>query len=105
MCTPKRVTSLPAAKFSRTGIWQLFPALALAAALSFCLVMPAGAQIPVNAPPPPPPGTQPQQPSSGKGGIKVDVNLVLLHTTVLDDRGRFAEGLKLEAFPIFQAQL
>ncbi len=67
--------------------------------------MPAGAQIPVNAPPPPPPGTQPQQPSSGKGGIKVDVNLVVLHTTVLDDRGRFAEGLKLEDFHIFEDKL
>jgi len=30
------------------------------------------------------------------------VNLVVLHTTVLDDRGRFAEGLKEENFRVFE---
>ena len=40
--------------------------------------------------------------SQGKGGIKVDVNLVVLHTTVLDDRGRFADGLKQEEFRVFE---
>jgi Ca-activated chloride channel family protein len=51
------------------------------------------------APPPPPPG---QQDSSAKGPIQVSVNLVVLHTTVLDDRGRFAEGLKEENFRVFE---
>jgi len=32
----------------------------------------------------------------------VDVNLVVLHTTVLDDRGRFADGLKQENFRILE---
>jgi Ca-activated chloride channel family protein len=100
MFTPRRATSLPAAKSSRIGICLYL--LALAAALSFCAAVPLAAQIPVNVAPPPPPGVQPQQPSSGKGGIKVDVNLVVLHTTVLDDRGRFAEGLKREDFRVFE---
>ena len=32
----------------------------------------------------------------------MDVNLVVLHTTVLDDRGRFAEGLKQENFRVLE---
>ena len=51
------------------------------------------------APPPPPPG---QQDNSAKGPIQVSVNLVVLHTTVLDDRGRFAEGLQEENFRVFE---
>src|SRR5438128_3830013 len=46
---------------------------------------------------PPPPGSQ--QPGAS---IKVDVNLVVLHTTVLDDRGRFADGLKEENFRVLE---
>jgi len=30
------------------------------------------------------------------------VNLVILHTTVLDDRGKFVDGLKLENFRVFE---
>jgi VWFA-related protein len=75
---------------------QSFSILLFAAAL---LILPASAQLPVA--PPPPPG---QVPNSGKQGssIKVDVNLVVLHTTVLDDRQRFADGLKQENFRIFE---
>jgi Ca-activated chloride channel homolog len=77
----------------------------------FCLVLilcslvfaasPASAQIPVTNPQPPPPG---QNSSAEKQGstIKVQVNLVVLHTTVLDDRGRFADGLKQENFRILE---
>jgi Ca-activated chloride channel homolog len=62
---------------------------------------PAHAQLPVSTPPPPPPG---QASSAEKQGstIKVQVNLVVLHTTVLDDRGRFADGLKQENFRILE---
>lgn len=46
---------------------------------------------------PPPPGQQ------GPGAsIKVDVNLVVLHTTVLDDRGKFVDGLKQENFRVME---
>jgi Ca-activated chloride channel family protein len=47
---------------------------------------------------PPPPGQAPPPDSK----IRVDVNLVVLHTTVLDDRGRFADGLKEENFRVLE---
>src|SRR5467141_3967640 len=54
----------------------------------------------------PRPDTTPpaQDPNAGKQGssIKVDVNLVVLHTTVIDDRQRFADGLKSENFRVFE---
>jgi len=61
----------------------------------------ASAQIPLVNPQPPPPG---QNSSAEKQGstIKVQVNLVVLHTTVLDDRGRFADGLKQENFRVLE---
>ena len=74
-------------------------------ALTLCALVfaasPAPAQIPVANPQPPPPG---QNSSAEKQGssIKVQVNLVVLHTTVLDDRGRFADGLKQENFRILE---
>jgi Ca-activated chloride channel homolog len=55
------------------------------------------AQLPVPTSQPQPPG---QDPNAAKPGIRVDVNLVVLHTTVLDDRGRFADGLKQENFRV-----
>jgi Ca-activated chloride channel family protein len=55
--------------------------------------------IPIQAQQPPPPG----QSSGGQGStIKVDVNLVVLHTTVLDDRGKFADGLKQDNFRVLE---
>ena len=73
--------------------------------LLFCLVAlfvsPGLAQIPIPSAQPLPPG---QVPNAGKQGstIKVDVGLVVLHTTVLDDRGKFADGLKAENFRVFE---
>ena len=61
------------------------------------------AQIPVDVPPPPPPqGQQGQQGTPQGGKIRVDVNLVVLHTTVLDDRGKFVDGLTQENFRVFE---
>jgi Ca-activated chloride channel homolog len=51
------------------------------------------------------PGSQPQPPGPSApqdNKIRIDVNLVVLHTTVLDDRGRFADGLKQENFRVFE---
>jgi VWFA-related protein len=61
----------------------------------------ATAQIPVPNSQPLPPG---QSANSGSQDpkIRVDVNLVVLHTTVLDDRGRFADGLKEENFRVLE---
>jgi Ca-activated chloride channel homolog len=70
----------------------------------FFLATIASAQIPLPGPPPPPPPPGAATNSAGKqgAGIKVDVNLVVLHTSVLDDRGRFADGLKQENFRVFE---
>jgi Ca-activated chloride channel homolog len=66
------------------------------------LISPAqtSAQIPVA--PPLPPGQQPPPPGGQGSSIKVDVNLVVLHTTVIDDRGKFADGLKEENFRVYE---
>jgi Ca-activated chloride channel homolog len=52
------------------------------------------------------PNSQPappnQDPNRQGGSIRVDVNLVVLHTTVLDDRGKFVDGLKQENFRVFE---
>lgn len=64
------------------------------------LTLASFAQIPVPNAQPLPPG---QSAETGSGqSIKVDVNLVVLHTTVLDDRGKFAEGLKQENFRVLE---
>src|SRR5262245_5166227 len=49
------------------------------------------------------PQAQPAPPGGQQGGsIKVDVSLVVLHTTVLDDRGKFVDGLKQENFRVME---
>jgi Ca-activated chloride channel family protein len=75
--------------------------LALLACAAAALAFPSFAQIPIPNSAPPPPG---QDPNAGKQGssIKVDVSLVVLHTTVIDDRQRFADGLKPENFRVFE---
>src|SRR6266403_766608 len=68
--------------FRRTGLTTacfLF-AMLFAASGSF-------AQIPVATPPPPPPPGQESGTSPSGGRIRVDVNLVVLHTTVIDNSG------------------
>jgi Ca-activated chloride channel homolog len=67
-------------------------------------VAPCLAQIPIPTPQPPPPG---QDVNAGKQGstIKIDVGLVVLHTSVIDDRGKFADGLKPENFRVFEDKI
>ncbi|HXY25038.1 MAG TPA: VWA domain-containing protein [Candidatus Acidoferrum sp.] len=60
------------------------------------------AQVPVATPTPPPPGQASNVDKQQGASIKVNVNLVVLHTTVLDDRQRFADGLKSENFRVFE---
>jgi Ca-activated chloride channel homolog len=71
----------------------LFAAVALCALAAN--VLPLSAQLPSPAAPPPPQSSQDNK-------IRVDVNLVVLHTTVMDDRGRFADGLKQDNFRVFE---
>ena len=66
---------------------------------------PGYGQIPVqNGPPAPPSPDAPksQPPGQSGGRIKLDVNLVVLHTTVLDDRGKFVEGLTQDNFRVYE---
>src|SRR5437016_10304938 len=86
---------------------RLFPSvryfsLLICAAVVFSSA--ALAQIPIPNSVPPPPG---QDANAGKQGSKliIDVNLVVLHTTVLDDRHRFADGLKSENFRVFEDKI
>jgi VWFA-related protein len=60
------------------------------------------AQIPVATPPPPPPPGQEGGASPSGGRIRVDVNLVVLHTTVNDDRGKFVDGLTQDNFRVYE---
>ncbi|PYU48923.1 MAG: VWA domain-containing protein [Acidobacteria bacterium] len=97
---PRRDTTPPATKSFRSFFNSLRYACLLACGIAL-FASTAFAQIPVPSTPPPPSG---QDVNAGKQGssIKVDVNLVVLHTTVLDDRQRFADGLKSENFRVFE---
>ena len=52
-----------------------------------------------QAPPPPPP---PQLKDQTHAGIRVSTDLVLLHVTVMDERGQFVPGLKQNNFRVFE---
>lgn len=99
MCTQRPVTTRLATS-TVFGAPRLFTAIFLALFALAVFGSAANAQIPIpNVQPPPPPGQD-----AGKQGstIKVDVGLVVLHTTVLDDRGKFADGLKEDNFRVFE---
>jgi len=97
---PRPDITRPATEFSR----RLFPSfhnLALLICALAVFAFPAYAQIPIPTPAPPPPG---QNPNSGNQGTKITMNvdLVVLHTTVIDDRQRFADGLKSDNFRVYE---
>jgi Ca-activated chloride channel homolog len=100
MFSPRRATTRLATKLAFWSFGSF-----TRAALFFCLIavlLPLSfAQIPTPNAQPLPPG---QDPNAGKQGstIKIDVGLVVLHTSVIDDRGKFADGLKPENFRIFE---
>src|SRR5262250_2441819 len=110
--TPKPATTLPAISSAAHSNVPSFRAKSAQRGISLALVLasllfsaalvaqdPPPPSIPVPSKQPPPPG----QASGNQGStIKVGVNLVVLHTTVLDDRGRFADGLKTENFRVFE---
>src|ERR1700688_3313374 len=90
----------PATKGSFWSVRSFTRACTLFCAIAFLLPL-SFAQIPVPNRQPLPPG---QDANAGKPGsvIKIDVGLVVLHTSVLDDRGKFADGLKVENFRILE---
>jgi Ca-activated chloride channel family protein len=59
------------------------------------------AQVPVAPTAPPPPPNQ-NAPENKQGRIALNVNLVVLHTSVLDDRGKFVDGLTEENFRVYE---
>ncbi len=56
---------------------------------------------------PPPPGQDPAVTKQKQEGytLRTNVNLVVLHTSVLDDRGRFVDGLKIENFRVLEDKI
>jgi Ca-activated chloride channel family protein len=104
---PSRFTQKPAITHPRTDLrWVARKAASLFVIFLIQMVLGAGvlfAQIPVqNVPPPPPPDQQGTGNAQSGSHIKVDVNLVVLHTTVLDDRGKFVEGLVQDNFRVYE---
>jgi len=79
--------------------------LVFSALMVLALAPGARAQSPLPPPsaPPPPPGQQ--QPSQEGHTIRANVNLVVLHTSVIDERGRFVDGLKEENFRVLEDKL
>src|SRR6202046_3902325 len=92
LATTRRATE-SVARFS-------LPSFLIAAICALALSgLPALSQIPSV------PGNQPLPPEESaptEPKIRIDVNLVVLHTTVLDDRGRFVDGLKEENFRVLE---
>ena len=60
------------------------------------------AQNPGQVPPPPPP--EPEKPVADPNGYKIqrDVNLVILHVSVVDEHGQFVPGLLQSNFRVFE---
>jgi Ca-activated chloride channel homolog len=72
-------------------------------AATFACAQEASAPPPIPTPngPPPPPGAQPQEGHH----IKSDVDLVVLHVTVADDRGQFVPDLKEGNFKVYEQNI
>src|ERR1035438_8761281 len=99
-CTPRPATTPPVTRSASRHLFALTLSGFVLCALGFVASLTV-AQIPPPTSQPAPPG---QSPNSGSQDpkIRVDVNLVVLHTTVLDDRGRFADGLKEDNFRVLE---
>src|SRR5262249_37094691 len=90
-CTPRPATMRPA---TRLGLLSL---LSLTVLLALGLVWVSGTRAQQPSASPAPPAQQNEE-----YRIRRDVNLVVLHATVLDDRGRFVPDLRQESFRVFE---
>src|SRR5271165_2112343 len=102
---PSRFTPKPAITLLRTEPLALRHSFQFAIyflLISFVCVGSALAQIPMQSITlPPPPGLA--MTAGGQGGkISLSVNLVVLHTSVFDDRGKFVDGLTQESFRVYE---
>ena len=89
---PERATTRPAIRPGRFCL--LFSVLLL-------ILAPAGTGSPARAQQPTT-TNEPAQQKSDDYRIRRDVNLVVLHATVVDERGRFVPDLKQENFRVFE---
>src|SRR5262245_42340608 len=59
-------------------------------------------QQPPATPPPAPPGAAPDPAQDPRYRLNVNVELVNVTATVLDDQGKYMDGLKLDDFQVFE---
>src|SRR5208337_2094437 len=99
--TPRPATTLRRTELRRNPHYAFLAGVALLLAL-LLFAGPSFAQIPVQTVPPPPPPNQDAGQGQTGSRIKLNVSLVVLHTTVVDDRGKFVEGLTQENFRVYE---
>jgi Ca-activated chloride channel homolog len=90
------LTRVSVAKFS--WLKRLFPAFVLA----FSIALTAGAQQPKTPASPGPQGNPPPAKAPAGYAIQRDVNLVVLHVSVMDEQGRFVPGLTMSSFRVIE---
>jgi len=90
--------------FDGHAAWQTSPLQSEAAHSASAQSQPAPPQSPSGAAPAPPATTSPQQPTEQDGTfvIRTDVDEVLLHATVVDDRQHIVTNLDRNAFTVFE---
>src|SRR5713101_4519703 len=98
LATTPPATDSPVFFRPRWSLPAVFLAIVLSAPGAF-----AQQPFPPSAPPPPP-GQEPSVTREKQEGYKIrrDVSLVVLHTSVFDERGRFVEELKEDSFRVLE---
>jgi len=98
------VAAVLAQPFAGHAAWQTSPLQSEAAHSASAQSQPAPPQSPSGAAPAPPATTSPQQPTEQDGTfvIRTDVDEVLLHATVVDDRQHIVTNLDRNAFTVFE---
>src|ERR1700726_1452971 len=89
-----------ARKYVRLSVFLLCVLCAAAAVIAAQEPQQAPAQV--NPPPTTPPPGNPLDPQDPKYRLNINVELVNLTATVLDDQGKYMDGLKLDDFQVFE---
>jgi len=95
-CMPERAITRPGINFAKICVLFLLAALLA----SPCLLAQNQNPLPPSPPPPPTPGAQNQS-----HAIKNVVDLVVLHTTVVDEKGNFVPDLSRDNFRVFEDKI